>query len=159
MKRLIVLLLIIIVSFFLFLNNKEDEQIRVRIIPNSNEEDDIIVKEKVKNVVVYYLEELYSDDYKVYFDNINKSYKALEEMIDDNIVDVTISFNRHTLYNKAYNDNAVQNNEFYTLYVLIDKANGRNWWSSVYPEFLADGSSEEIEYKSLIYELIKRMEG
>lgn len=156
--RKILLFITIILAVVVFINrHQDDEEIRVRIIPNSNSEEDLAIKDKVKEVTMYYLEELYEKNYQKYFNNINNSYNLLEDFIDDNIINVNIEFKRHTLYNKTYNDNVVENENYYTLYIEIEEANGNNWWSSIYPEFLYDGSTDTVIYKSLILEFINEI--
>lgn len=156
MRKFLFVAIVSVALLIVIFNSNKEEEIRVRIIPDSNESSDLEEKEKVKNVVMYYLEQIYSNDYDTYFNNINNTYTGLEDIIDKNITDVSVTFSSHTLYNKTYNNSAVENKDCYTLYVVIKSGKGSNWWSSIYPEFLYDGSIEVIEYKSLILELLKR---
>ena len=157
MRKLLFVIIIIIFIFCLFNNSDEDKEIRVRIIPNSDSKNDLLVKENVKNAVVCYLEMIYDKTYEKYFDNINNTYNDLENKLDSLFGEVSVSFNKHTLYNKTYNNNAIKNEEAYTLYIVIGNGEGSNWWGSVYPKFLSVNSSEVLEYKSLFYDLISKL--
>ena len=148
----------VIVLFFviaLFLNLNKEKELRVRIIPNSNNIVDLKIKEEIKDIVVCYLGNIYDENYNKYYDNINRTYKELENTLENLYSDISISFGKHTLYNKAYNNKEVKNEEAYTLYVIIGSGNGDNWWSSIYPEFLGVGGDALIKYESLLYNVFK----
>ncbi len=138
----------------------KDKEIRVRIIPNSNDEVDLKTKEVVKKYVIEYLNKQIATDFDETFKNINNTYKKLENEINNDLgVEASVSFDKHILYNKTYNDTAILNEKCYCLYVVINKGMGDNWWGSVFPKFLATSSDEEVEYKSFLYECYKRMIG
>ena len=85
-----------------------------------------------------------------YFDTMSliKKYKA----------DILIS-NRFLWYeNNTYVDNAIKDEEAYTLYIILGEGKGSNWWGTIYPEFLGISSEEEIKYKSFFYELFTKGE-
>ena len=71
--------------------------------------------------------------------------------------DCTISFDKHTLYNKTYNNSAIKNETTLVLLVVIGSGGGSNWWGTVYPEFLDISSSEEVKYESLIVNLFRKI--
>lgn len=155
MRKLLLIVIIILFFISLFLNFNKEEELRVRVIPNSNNLADLKVKEEVVNIVIYYLDNIYSDDYDIYFNNINKTYRELENVLNNKYGKTRISFDKHTLYNKAYNDKEVKNECTYTLCVVIGSGSGDNWWSSIYPEFLSAGGVELIKYESLLYNVFK----
>ena len=117
-KLLIILVVFCLVVIFFRFNNK-NEEIRVRIIPRDNSKEGIEEKNKVKKVVLFYLENIYCDDYSKMLKEINTSYIDLEEELKEYVPDINVSFSKHTLYNKTYNNSAVENEEFYTLYVVL----------------------------------------
>lgn len=157
MRKLLFGIIIIIFIFCLLNNSEEDKEIRVRIIPNSDSRNDLLAKEDIKNAVICYLEMIYDKSYDKYLENINDTYNDLEKKLDSLFGEVSVSFSKHTLYNKTYNNNAIKNEEAYTLYIVIGNGNGSNWWGSVYPRFLSVNSSEVLEYKSLFYDLISKL--
>lgn len=150
----------VILLLFIINNLFKDKEIRVRIIPNSNSIADLNTKEVVKKYVIEYLNEQISTSYNETFENINNTYKKLENDINAILdIEATVSFDKHILYNKTYNDTAILNEKCYCLYVVINKGMGDNWWGSVFPKFLVTSSDEEVEYKSFLYECYKRMIG
>lgn len=155
MRKIVLGIIVIFFVVTVFMNFNKNEEIRVRIIPNSNNLEDLEIKEELKDIVICYLSNIYDEDYDRYFDNINKTYKKLEDVLDDKYNKISISFNKHTLYNKAYNDKEVKNEEAYTLYVVIGSGSGDNWWSSIYPDFLNVGGDDVIKYESLLYNVFK----
>lgn len=154
-KLLIILVVFCLVVIFFRFNNK-NEEIRVRIIPRDNSIEGIEEKNKVKKVVLCYLENIYCDDYSKMLKEINTSYIDLEEELKEYVPDINVSFSKHTLYNKTYNNSAVENEEFYTLYIVLGEGKGDNWWGSVYPNYLNIEGDEEIQYKSLILEIFEK---
>lgn len=157
--RKFTVIFLVIVSILIYINNKEEvEEIRVRVIPNSNSEVDLLVKEDVKNITVSYLKKAYDSNYYIYINNIEYGLSYLEEVIEKNIKEeVLITFDNHTLYNKTYNDNVIENTEELTLCVKIGDGNGSNWWGTIYPEFLLVNSNEVVEYESLFVNLFKKI--
>lgn len=160
MRKIGIIVLILLFSWALYSNMNKQEEIRVRVIPNSDTTTDLVLKEKTKDMVVCYLKEGYSKDYSVFFNRINQTYTLLEEIIENELaVECTITFDKHTLYNKTYNNSAVENKNTMMLYVVLGTGKGSNWWGTVYPEFLQISSSEEIVYESLIVQLFQKIKG
>ena len=135
MRKLILSFIIILFLAVYFINSNSDKEIRVRIIPNSDRLEDKELKNEVKKITIGYLASLERKDYNA-----------------------KVSFDYHTLYNKTYNDNAIKDEEAYTLYIILGEGKGSNWWGTIYPEFLGISSEEEIKYKSFFYELFTKGE-
>jgi hypothetical protein len=157
--RKIILIVVIILFILTLVDNKNNDEIRVRIVPNSNSEKDLIIKEKVKESVIYYLSEIYDDNFDEYKDNISNSISDLEKIIDDEFSQCNIDFNYHTLYNKSYNGNKVKDEKTLVLLIVLGAGQGDNWWGSIYPNYLTISSSEEYEYESLFILLINEIRG
>lgn len=160
MRRFFLFVLVVFFIFSLLNKKSENEEIRVRVIPNSNEKSDLIIKKEVVQYVVFYLKNAYDEEYKIYEENINATKKQFEYFLEEVInIDCTITFDKHTLYNKTYNNSAVKNEETMTLLVVIGEGAGDNWWGTVYPEFLDISSDEEIKYESLIIRMFEKIKG
>ena len=160
MRKIILILIIVIFIVAVFMDMDDNTEIRVRIVPNSDSKKDLDVKEKVKNITVCYLKQAYDSDYYVFVDNINQSLHYLKEIIKKEISeDVLITFDNHTLYNKTYNNNVIENSNELTLYIEIGTGKGSNWWGTVYPEFLIVSSSEVMEYESIFINIFKKIKG
>lgn len=156
--RKIILVIIVVLAIITFLAREDEEkEIRVRIIPNSQSQSDLEVKNQIKGIVLSYLDIVYDSNYNECYANIKNTYKDLEYTLNNEFDDIDVSFEKHTLYNKTYNDNAVKNTEAYTLYVVIGQGKGSNWWGSVYPKFLSVEGDTEISYESLLVNIIKKI--
>lgn len=156
---IIIILIIALALFGLYNSQSEDKQIKARIIPNSNETSDILLKEEMVIDVKEYLLAEYSSDYLEYISNIENSYQEFNAQMIEKYGEVKIMFKEHTLYNKTYNDSALKNENSMTLLVIIGEGLGDNWWGTVYPTFLAQESTEEIEYKSFIEKILEEISG
>lgn len=157
MRKFGLIILVIIFIITLFDNMSKEEEIRVRVIPNSDEKSDLMLKEEAKDYVILYLQEAYNEDYNKFVNNVNETKYEFEILLEKVLAtDCTITFDKHTLYNKTYNNSAVKNEETLVLYVVIGKGKGSNWWGTVYPEFLEISSSDEIKYESLIVNLFRK---
>ena len=158
MKKIIVIVFLVLLSIIIYINN-DKEKIRLRIISNGDEDSDIILKNEVKNATIYFLEEIYVDNYDEYVDNINKSLEELEYIIDSNYIDCNIEFDNHTLYNKEYNDDVIRNESTLTLVITLGTGEGNNWWGTIYPEYLGMEGTDVVEYESLFVNLINYIKG
>ncbi len=158
MRKLGLIIVFIFFGITLLNNLSKEEEIRVRVIPNSDESRDLLEKEEAKELVICYLKEAYSSDYNEFISNINKTKDDFEIMLEKVLsTDCTISFDKHTLYNKTYNNSAIKNETTLVLLVVIGSGGGSNWWGTVYPEFLDISSSEEVKYESLIVNLFRKI--
>jgi stage II sporulation protein R len=157
--RKLILFVVIILFILTIVNNEKDEEIRVRIIPNSNNEYDLKIKNKVKESVVYYLYNIYEEEYENYKKNIINSIDGLEKIISKEYSNCTISFDKHTLYNKTYNGNKVKDEECLVLLIILGEGKGDNWWGSVYPKYLEVSGSDVVEYESLFITLFNKIKG
>lgn len=154
-KLLFIIVLVIAFLSFIINVNDEEKEIRVRVIPNSNNSFDLEVKEDVKDLILDYMSLIYDKDYEQCKNNINETYKELEVDLNNSFDDISVSFDYHTLYNKTYNDSAMLNSEELTLYVVIGKGDGDNWWGSIYPEYLS--GNEEVRYESILVNVINKI--
>lgn len=160
MRKIILGIIIVCFVGVLFMNMNEANELRVRIIPNSNLEEDIRVKENVKEMTICYLKEAYDSDYDLFLNNIKNTMDSFKAFVRNETKEkIEVELANHTLYNKTYNNSAVENTNELTLYITIGAGNGSNWWGTVYPEFLEVNSSEEIKYESLIASIFKKIKG
>ncbi|MDE6660870.1 MAG: stage II sporulation protein R [Anaeroplasmataceae bacterium] len=160
MRKIIIAGIIILCIVLVFTRSHEEKEIRVRIIPNSDEVSDLKVKETAKDITVCYLKEAYDREYNTYLKNLKQTLTLFESALEKELKeDVEVELGNHTLYNKTYNNNAVENKNAMTLYVIIGEGKGSNWWGTVYPEFLEVNSSEEVKYESLILSIFKKIKG
>lgn len=160
MRKILIGALIIACIVIAFMNLKAEKEIRVRIIPNSDLKIDLENKNKAKDITVCYLKEAYCENYDDYLDNLRKTTKDFELLLEKELNQaVEIELGNHTLYNKTYNNSAVKNTNEMTLYIILGEGKGSNWWGTIYPEFLEVNSSEETKYESLILSIFKKIKG
>lgn len=157
MRKILIAILVIACLIGLFTKGNEEEEIRVRIIPSGDSIKDLEEKEEVKEVVLCYLNKVYDPSYDECMKNIRSTYTDLEDCLDELKYDASVSFDKHTLYNKTYNDNAIKNTEEYTLYVVLGDGVGDNWWGSIYPKFLSVSGDTEIKYESLFVNVVRKI--
>lgn len=147
MKKLLLILIIPVVLFFTCI--KKDNELRVRVISNSNLEEDVIIKNKIKEELITYLDDIKNDSYEEMVSYLTNNLNTINTNLNK-IVDCNVSLENHNFNNKTYNNRAIENDTYLTLLVVIEEGNGNNWWSTLYPNFLPD--SGQIEYKSWFYE-------
>lgn len=160
MRKLLLVLLVIACLVIGLQQLNREKEIRVRIIPNSDHSSDLEIKEKAKDITVCYLKEAYDKDYDIYLDNLSKTKNSFELLLEKELQEeVEIQLGNHTLYNKTYNNSAVENTSEMTMYIVLGEGKGSNWWGTIYPEFLEVNSSEEVRYESLILSIFKKIKG
>ncbi len=160
MRKLIFGVLVIFFVIAVLFYCQPKEEMRVRIIPNGDEAQDLKVKEQAKNLVVCYLKELYDENFDRFSENISATYDSLRQLLTETLdIPCKVDFGKHTFYNKTYNDNAILNEQTLTLYVVLGKGEGSNWWGTIYPEFLQISGSEEVQYESLIARWFQKRKG
>lgn len=162
MQKMYVIIILLLFGLGIGLVNEKKEninEIRVRVIPNSNSKEDIKIKNEVKEIVVVFLNDLLKneediDKIKLKIDNnINILRSDLINLYGE---EIKVSFCEHQFESKVDDGVIINGGKYLTLLVKINEAKGDNWWGTIYPELFKISSSEKIEYKSFILELIKR---
>ena len=170
MKRLIFIIILVLVLYGVYNTNKQEviipnTSIRLRVIPNSNQPLDINIKEQVKT----YLEQ---DIYTLLKDTSN--IETARSIINTNLPtinnnvqnifstnDYQETFNVNFGYNyfpeKIYQGITYPAGEYESLVITIGSGSGDNWWCVLFPNFCLADISEDTEYKSYIYELVKKL--
>lgn len=152
MKKIIIIVSILIIIFFIAFKN-ENKEIRVRVIPQDNSEEQYEIKQDVVNDLCGILSLIIDDE---------MSYKERDSAIQANLDNIKVCLEKYDCeiiydyYNfpvKAYNGNVIEETRCKTLLVLIGKAEGDNWWGSIYPNLLGMNSEETITYRSYILEM------
>ncbi len=167
MKKIIIFLAIII--SILVINKEEkyiipQDAIRFRIIANSDSEYDQALK---KEIIDNLSKEL----------TINKKIKSIEEARNyiknelpkfEKIVEKTLNKNNdkrsfHINYGKnyfpekEYKDVIYEEGEYESLAITLGEGKGKNFWCVLFPPLcLIDKEDENIEYKSLIKDIIEK---
>ena len=144
---------------------KEVEYLRIHIRANSNCMQDQNVKYKVKDAVVEtlipYLSQIESfDEAKKFIEN---NYDMIEKVADAVLEREGFSYTSSaTLKNehfptRTYDNLTLAEGDYDALILNLGSGEGDNWWCVVFPAFCFTSStnSEQIEYISAIWEIIK----
>ncbi len=170
MKTKIFFILLLLIIFNVYKTSNEeliipDTAIRLRVIPNSNEPLDINIKEQVKS----YLEK---DIYTLLKNttNIETARDIIEESIpsiDKNVnyilkennykLPYKINFGYNLFPEKIYQGQVYPEGEYESLVITLGNGSGDNWWCVLFPNFCLADTTNDIEYKSYLYELIDKI--
>lgn len=161
MKKILIYGVIIFLFSCLFIDNNEikNDEIRLRIIGNSNEENDIYIKEKIKEECFIILKDILDRDSKSYdlvINDLEENINIIREKIERIYSNVEVTLKEETYPLKVNNNNMEYNKKVITLLVKIDKANGDNYYTTLYPEFI-QADEEKIIYKSIFLELLEKL--
>ena len=170
MKKIIFLIIVAFIIYGVSATNDQeliipDTSIRLRVIPNSNQPLDIHMKEQVKT----YLEQ---DIYTVLKDTT--SISKAREIITNNLPSINnnvesifktnnyqqtfkVNFGNNYFPKKTYHGVTYSEGEYESLVITIGNGEGDNWWCVLFPNFCLADISEDTEYKSYIYELMKKL--
>ena len=161
MKKILIYGVIIFLFSCLFIDNNEikNDEIRLRIIGNSNEENDIYIKEKIKEECFIILKDILDRDSKSYdlvINDLEENINIIREKIERIYSNVEVTLKEETYPLKVNNNNMEYNKKVITLLVKIDKVNGDNYYTTLYPEFI-QADEEKIIYKSIFLELLEKL--
>lgn len=162
MKKTLILIAIIIV--IMSLNKNETiiipkESIRFRVIANSNSKEDQMIKERVVSKLKNNLKSL-----KYTPKNINDTRQSIKDnlkVIDDTlkqeVKDYSINYGYNYFPEKVYKGIYYEEGEYESLVITLGEGIGENFWCILFPPLcLVDENAEDIEYSSIIKELIDK---
>ena len=173
MKKILIILAIIITILVLNKGLVEEtilipnNSIRIRVIANSNNLSDQYEKNKVKDVIQRYLEELLKDTktkeetevlLKNNLESINQIVKhSLKEMNSETIYN--INYGKNFFPKKEYKGISYESGFYESLVITLGEGKGNNWWCVLFPPLCLIEEQEELtnnEYKLYISELIEK---
>lgn len=166
--------MIVLVMFFLFCPLKSESEVqylRIHIRANSNSVFDQNVKYKVKDELVDKLIPLLSeiDTFEEAKLKISQNFYYIESVVDRVLAENGLNYRSHAKIKNEFfptrvYENVTLSEGFYdALVVDLGSGEGNNWWCIIFPAFCftKTQNSDNIEYISLIWEIIKNitMEG
>lgn len=167
MKKVIIVLAIIIT--ILSINKSSQviipkEAIRFRVIANSNsDEDQFIKKEIIKNLSTEIVETSKAKNIVEARNYINNNLPTFEEIIAKTLEEknlnreFTINYGQNHFPKKVYKDIVYEEGDYESLVIELGEAKGKNFWCVLFPPLcLIDENKENVEYKSLIKEIIDK---
>ena len=153
MKKMYIILFIISLLILCGCNYIDNKEERIRIIANSNSEKDLEDKKKIRDALleIFYTENITNIEKDIYV--INNLLKQKELKLNNSFV---IEYKNVAFPAKVLNGKLIPSGTYKTLLITIGSGQGNNWWSVLYPEFFGINyeDSDEIEYKSFIYEIL-----
>lgn len=176
---MILLVITLIVMFIIGTSNKEiktsnivcsDDILRIHIRANSNSDKDQSLKYNVKDLLLEYISEdivkLESkEEVKEYF-IINK--QDIEHLLNTYLKSkgenytVNIKISKEFFPVRMYGNNVVESGEYEAVIFELGKSEGANWWCIAYPTLCFEdyqNLEKDIEYKSRILDIIKKIKG
>lgn len=172
MKKTIITLLLILTTYtFIGVKAEElieipSESIRIRVIANSNSEYDQEKKNQIKTEVQLYMQELLKDakTKEEAATIITNNMKSLSNRLDTFLhqiqynKDYKINFGLNYFPEKEYKGIKYKEGLYESLLITLGEGKGNNWWCVLFPPIclLEAEESDEVEYKSLIKEIIEK---
>ncbi|MBQ7453199.1 MAG: stage II sporulation protein R [Clostridia bacterium] len=141
--------------------------LRIHIRANSNAEEDQAVKLSVKEKIVDFLTPILADckTLERAHSAIKNNLNRIEYVANQELGRQGFSYVAHARLNdeffptRAYGDLVLDEGLYDALIVELGQGIGNNWWCVVYPPLCfvgAEGSGENIVYKSKIMEIINK---
>ncbi|MBQ9181594.1 MAG: stage II sporulation protein R [Bacilli bacterium] len=174
MKKIIFTLILIIATYSfigeIFATNYiiPEESIRLRVLANSDLEYDQKIKQKVFNLVQQDISNLlttknnYMDAKKIISNNLDYINNHVKELLikEKYMLDYDISFGQNYFPKKTYKGVEYKEGYYESLVITLGKGEGHNWWCVLFPPLCLieanDDNTNEVEYKSLIKEMIDK---
>lgn len=159
MKRILILAVLAVVSVVMLMPASKGDAVRIHIRANSDSESDQAVKIQVRDRVNEYLYPLL-ENVKTRNEAISVLEGAearLKEIAEEaSEMECTVSLREEVFPEKTYNGETFPEGEYTALIIEIGEGAGRNWWCVAYPN-MCYTTSEKIEYRSFIVELLERI--
>jgi len=171
MKKIIFIIFIIIVILNVKSREKyieiPEEAIRYRIIPNSNTALDQFeknyiqksVEENLLNLVDKNSLEQTKDNILNNVDNIKKIAEGASEEINYK-EEIKVKYGKNYFPQKTFKNKIYEEGYYESLVIEIGEAKGDNFWCVLFPPLCMlenEQTSDEIEYKSFINEIIEKL--
>lgn len=176
MKKVIISFFVVLVVAFGFLllpikfgsKGGDTTYLRIHVRANSNSSEDQAIKYQVKDILVSYLTPLLQDvktvdGAKVVLEN---NIDALSSIATDFLKENGFGYGAKAKMSneyfptRSYEELTLEDGFYDALIVELGSGSGNNWWCVVYPPlcFSEKKDNGEVEYASIIAELIKRRE-
>lgn len=129
-----------------------DSLIRLHVVGASDAEEDQRVKLRVRDAVIFWLEEQMADIHSVeqakaylasHLNDITKT--ANQALLEAGVSDTaTVSFMEEAFPLREYDTFSLPSGVYQSLRIRIGEAAGRNWWCVVFPSLCLGATTEEM---------------
>lgn len=142
--------------------------IRIRVIANSNSEYDQEKKSEIRKEVQLYMQDLLKDAKTTEEARtiINNNLNNLNKELDNYLTQINynkeykINFGLNYFPEKEYKGIKYKEGLYESLLITLGEGKGNNWWCVLFPPICLleaeETETDNIEYKSLVKELIKK---
>ena len=142
----------------------DTEYLRIHVRANSNEQIDQDVKYKVKDEVVKFITPYAAQcvDKQTAIEVISGVLDQIEEVCDgvlkENGFNYTLRAQVRTeeFPTRVYGDVTLEAGIYDALIIELGSGTGDNWWCVIYPPLCFTAGTADVEYRSVIYDIIKK---
>ena len=174
MKKTLIVLGIILGTYMIIGVKAEElveipnNAIRIRVIANSNSEYDQEKKSEIRKEVQLYMQDLLKDAKTTEEARtiINNNLNNLNKKLDNYLTQINynkeykINFGLNYFPEKEYKGIKYKEGLYESLLITLGEGKGNNWWCVLFPPICLleaeETETDNIEYKSLVKELIKK---
>lgn len=144
-------------------NGSQSDYLRLHIRANSNQFVDQNIKYQVKDIVTEYLtpKVCLCTTKQQSLDMIKKEISGLNRLIDGFLLQngfeygAKVSLRQEYFPTRCYSSQTLEAGVYDALIIELGSGTGDNWWCVVYPPLCFTGS-QNVEYRSIIYDVIKK---
>ena len=145
-------------------NTVKNDYLRIHVRANSNSQTDQSVKYIVKDEVVKYITPYAAQctDKQTAMRVISGILGGIEQVCDkvlkEHGFDYTsrASVRQEEFPTRVYGDLTLENGLYDALIIELGSGTGDNWWCVIYPPLCFTSGTENVEYRSAIYDIIKK---
>lgn len=130
-----------------------DNIIRIRIIANSDSEEDQALKIKIRDAVLEYSSEFftdavsYEDAVRITNDNAEELLKVAQDVVRDNgySYEVKLEFRDEFFDTRVYDEFTLPAGTYKTAVFTVGEGEGENWWCVIFPQVCVGACSGKLE--------------
>ncbi len=142
----------------------DTDYLRIHVRANSNEQVDQDVKYKVKDEVVKFITPYAAEccDKQTAMQIIGGILGDIEKVCDRVLKENGFSYSSKASVRaeefptRVYGDLTLESGVYDALIIELGSGTGDNWWCVIYPPLCFTSGTADVEYRSAIYEIIKK---